>query len=342
MTLSVWLHDLSPILIDLGPVPIRWYGLSYIAGFYVAFLLVKRVCRVGVSTLQPDRAADLVVAVAIGIVLGGRLGYVLLYQPSLILDFSSSLPFWGVLAINKGGMASHGGMLGGMAACFVYARRHGHPFIHLVDLFAFSAPLGVFFGRVANFINGELIGRPCDPTFPLAVKFPQELAEPTFTRLDEVYTALPPAGSVVPGLQYWDVSAIIDLIQRGNRVVSETVEPFLTPRHPSQLYAGIMEGLVVLAVLMIVWSRPRKPGVIAGVFAIVYAVMRIINEFFRTPDAHLLDQEFAALHVTRGQWLSAVLLVVGVVILIVAGRRDTAAMGGWREVATAESADHSK
>jgi phosphatidylglycerol---prolipoprotein diacylglyceryl transferase len=329
MTLAVWLHNLSPVLIELGPVPIRWYGLSYLAGFFVAYLMLKRICRVGVSTLKPQHAADLVVAVAIGIVLGGRLGYVLLYQPSLIGDFSKSIPFWGVLAINKGGMASHGGMVGGLLGCLYYARRHGHDFFYLADLFAFTAPLGVFFGRIANFINGELLGRPCDPSFPLAVKFPQELLDATPEKLGAVFAALPPPGSIIPGLVSWDRWTVIELIQSGNAVVSRAVEPFLTPRHPSQLYAAVSEGLVVLAVLTVVWARPRRPGLVAGLCAMVYAVMRITDEFFRMPDAHLMDKEFATFHITRGQWLSGLLFIVGVVLCVVSLKRKATSMGGW-------------
>ncbi len=330
MTLAVWLHNLDPVFLQLGPIPIRWYGLSYLAGFYVAYLLIKRVCRAGLSTLKPEHAADLVVALAIGIVLGGRLGYVLLYQPSLIVDFSKSVPFWGVLAINNGGMASHGGMVGGMLGCLYFARRHKHDVLHLIDLFAFAAPLGVFFGRVANFINGELLGRPCDPGFPLAVKFPQELFDLPAMKLNAVFEALPAPGSVVPGLVMWKAETVVGLIQQGNRMITNAVEPLLTTRHPSQLYAGVMEGLIVLAVLAAVWVRPRKPGMIAGLFGMVYALMRIADEFFRMPDAHLLDKEFATLHVTRGQWLSGLLFLVGVVLLTVAMKRKTSPMGGWR------------
>jgi phosphatidylglycerol---prolipoprotein diacylglyceryl transferase len=329
MTLAVWLHNLSPILVELGPVPIRWYGLSYLAGFFVAYLMVRRVCRVGVSTLQPQHAADLVVAIAIGIVLGGRLGYVLFYKPEMLWAFSSDIPYWDVLAINKGGMASHGGMIGALLGCLFFAKRHKHDFFYLADLFAFTAPLGVFFGRVANFINGELLGRPCDANFPLAVKFPQELLDADPALLNEIYMALPPPGSIVPGLVSWDSWTVIELIQGGNAMVSHAVEPFLTARHPSQLYAGVMEGLVVLAVLAVIWTKPRKPGVIAGVCSMVYAVMRIANEFFRMPDAHLIDKEFATLHITRGQWLSALLFIGGAVLLIVAMKSKSAAVGGW-------------
>lgn len=330
MTLAAWLHNLNPILLELGPVAIRWYGLSYLAGFFVAYLMVKRVCSVGVSTLKPENAADLVVAVAIGIFIGGRLGYVLLYSPDLIWEFSGSIPFWGVLAINKGGMASHGGMIGGMIGCLYFARRNKHDFLYLCDLFAFTAPLGIFFGRIANFINGELLGRPCSPDFPLAVKFPQELVDLPYEQLYSIYDRLPPPGSIVPDLTSWNEQVIIELIQNGNTVISSAIEPFLTPRHPSQLYAGTMEGLVVLAVLMLIWMKPRKPGLIAGSFAMVYAVMRIINEFFRMPDAHIIDKEFATLHITRGQWLSALLFLFGIALATIALKRKSNPMGGWR------------
>jgi phosphatidylglycerol---prolipoprotein diacylglyceryl transferase len=329
MTLAVWLHNLSPILVQLGPVPIRWYGLSYLAGFFVAFLLVKRVCRVGASPLKPEQAADLVVAVAIGIVLGGRLGYVLLYKPEMLFEFSDSLPFWDVLAINKGGMASHGGMIGALLGCLYFAKRNNQNFLYLADLFAFTAPLGVFFGRIANFINGELLGRPCNPDFPLAVKFPQELLDADPVLLNKIFMALPPPGSVVPGLESWDRWTIIELIHKGDALVSRAVEPFLTTRHPSQLYAAVTEGLVVLAVLAIVWAKPRKPGVVAGTCAMVYAVMRIFNEFFRMPDAHLIDKEFATLHITRGQWLSGLLFAFGAVLIFVSMKKTSPAMGGW-------------
>lgn len=330
MTLAAWFHNLNPILIELGPFPIRWYGLSYLAGFFVAYLMVKRVCRVGISTLKPEHAADLVVAVAIGIFIGGRIGYVLLYQPALLWDFSGSIPYWGALAINEGGMASHGGMIGGMIGCLYFARRHKHDAMYMIDLLAFTAPLGIFFGRVANFINGELLGRPCDPAYPLAVKFPQELQIMPDEQLYAVYEALPPPGSIVPGLTYWSPSTIIDLVQNGSAVVRSAIEPLLTPRHPSQLYAGVMEGLIVLAVLGVIWLKPRKPGLIAGSFAMVYAVMRIINEFFRMPDAHIMDKEFAALHITRGQWLSGLLFIFGAVLVAVSMKRKSTAMGGWK------------
>jgi len=170
---AAWVHDLDPFLIQFPksfPIAgIRWYGLSYLAGFVIAWLLIRRVLRVGTQPeatldatgtrrLEPQRAADLVINLAIGIVVGGRLGYVLFYRPELFVEFTSSPPFWGALAINKGGMASHGGMVGGTLAVYYFAWRHKVRPLFLGDLFGFGAPLVLFIGRIANLINAELYG----------------------------------------------------------------------------------------------------------------------------------------------------------------------------------------
>jgi len=328
MMLAAWLHNLDPYAVKLWDGgPIRWYGLSYLLGFVVAYLLVKRVLRVGHNvTLDPKRAADFIVSVAIGIVVGGRLGYVLFYQPALFVEFTDSLPYWSALAINRGGMASHGGMLGGIGACFYFAWRHGQPVMFLYDLFAFGAPLGLFFGRIANFINGELYGRPCDPDFIFAVKFPQELYE------------LPPEQTAVLGMP---VDRAVAAVQAGNPRVIELLSSLdlLTPRHPSQLYAAVAEGLVVFAVLALLYRRAVKPGVIGAAFCMTYAVMRIINEFFRMPDEHLRDAEYAAVGITRGQWLSLLLFGLGVAVLVLARRSKRDPMGGWMPADRRKRAD---
>lgn len=320
MMLAAWLHTIDPYAVKLWEGgPIRWYGLSYLLGFVIAYLLVRRVLRVGANvTLDPKRTADFIVSVAIGVVVGGRLGYVLFYQPQLFVEFTDTLPFWSALAINKGGMASHGGMLGGMVACLYFAWRHQQPVMFLFDLLAFGAPLGLFFGRIANFINGELYGRPCDPDFIFAVKFPQELYE------------LPAAQTAALGMP---VDRAIAAVQAGNPRVIELLSnlDLLTPRHPSQLYAAVLEGLVVFAVLAVLYRKAVKPGVIGAAFCMTYAVMRIINEFFRMPDEHLRDAEFAAIGITRGQWLSVLLFVAGVVLTVIALRRPGPPMGGWRK-----------
>jgi phosphatidylglycerol:prolipoprotein diacylglycerol transferase len=328
--LAAYLHTFDPFAVEFGGgFGIRWYGLSYLLGFLLGYLLVRRVTQVGVSSVAPQRVADLIITLAIGIVVGGRLGYVLFYRIDLLWTFTASPPWWSALAINEGGMASHGGMIGGIVASGWFAWRHGHRWSHLLDLFAFGAPLGLFFGRIANFINGELLGRPCDPALPWAVKFPQELWQnPQVAQL--ATDALARAGITTDG--YGTIAWIVAELQQRNRDVTAVVEPLLTPLHPSQLYAAVGEGLIVFAVLAVAWMRPRKPFLIGSLFCITYATMRIVDELFREPDEHLGLQ---ALGLTRGQWLSVGLLALGMVGMVLWRRSTAPPMGGWlRSTAT--------
>ena len=326
--LAAWLHNIDPYLVDLGlweGGPIRWYGLAYIVGFTLGYVLIRRVATVGICSIKPNHVPDLVVAMMIGVVIGGRLGYVFFYQPALIWTFYMHLPFWGVLAINEGGMASHGGIIGGIVACLWFARRHGHSQLFLLDLLAFGTPLGLFFGRLANFINGELYGR--GPTrVPWSVKFPQEITVWPAVKIDQLFQALPDTSSL-PGNTLWSPATVIELIQQGHPRVIEVIEPMLTPRHPSQIYAGVLEGLVVFAVLSLAWSRPRQPGIIGSLFCFTYGCMRLFGELFRQPDEGIGFQLWG---LTRGQWLSVPLLLSGVAVLFCACHTPTIPTGSWR------------
>jgi len=177
--LGGWLHDLSPFVFRLpngfGP---RWYGLSYLAGFLIGWLVLKRLARRGLIAIPEHRVADAIMLVVLGVVVGGRLGYCLVYRPGLFIDFSTEtvlgldLPVWGVLKIWDGGMASHGGMAGVIVAAWRISRgfkaetedgaiiTEGRcPPLHVLDALALVAPFGLLLGRIANFINGELLGR---------------------------------------------------------------------------------------------------------------------------------------------------------------------------------------
>ena len=342
-----WLHNLDPFAIELpGFVGdmlnggIRWYGLSYLAGFVIGYLLIRRVLTVGVSPLKPHQAADLVVTVAIGIVLGGRLGYVLFYRPELFTEFTPDhFPWWGVLKINQGGMASHGGMIGGIVGCAYFAWRQKAPFAHLIDLIAFGAPLGLLMGRIANFINGELFGRACDRDFPLAVQFPQEITdtwrpdqvaalEAFAERQGEVYTSTHDLAE-----------AAIHHAQAGDPAWVDYLHQTLTPRYPSQLFAGVTEGIVVFLVVLFVYRRPVKAGLVGGWFAIVYALMRVVNELFRRPDQQFIDHGQLP-EITRGQWLSIALFVVGIAVIILAQRSKADKLGGWMRSRSSASDEH--
>ncbi len=316
---GAWLHTLDPIIFWR----IRWYGLAYVAAFILALWWIRRLALKNRTPLQPQQAGDLVLFLALGVVIGARLGYVLIYQPALLMSFFPEPPFWGLLALNQGGMASHGGMLGVLLAAWIFSRRHRLPFLHLTDLAAFLTPIGFMFGRIANFINGELIGRPASPDLPWAVKFPQEIYEWPTEKILALREKLPPSEHINLHWQEWNRPNLIAAVQQGEAKVIEALEPMLTPRHPSQLYGVFLEGLFIFLALLLVWRKPRRAGIITGCYGMFYAVGRIINEFFRRPDPHIADAEFAWLNITRGQWLSGLLFLAGLMFVWYARKRKT-------------------
>ena len=148
-------HDFNPIVVSLSDdLSIRWYGVAYLAGFLIGWALLRWMSRTERSLIPERNVGDLIVYAVVGVIVGGRLGYALFYQPSLLWTFSPSFPWWELLAINRGGMASHGGMLGLVIAMLLFGRRQQLPALHLMDLLSFAATPGLFLGRMANLING--------------------------------------------------------------------------------------------------------------------------------------------------------------------------------------------
>lgn len=264
MLLAYWVHDLDPFLFQFSEnFGIRYYGLAYLLGFFAAAWLLHRYARADRSRLSAVKIADLMVAIVIGVLAGGRLGHFIFYQPHLLVrDPLSFFRVW------EGGMASHGAFIGVTLALAWFGRREKIPFLHLADLVTSTAPVGVLLGRIANFINGELWGKPTD--VPWAVVFAQ-------------------------------------------------TAPDRLPRHPSQLYEAGLEGAVLLAYAQ--WRFWRSdivrthPGRLAGEFLIAYAILRMIGEVFREPDASLI------LGVSRGTFYSIFLIVAGIALILFASRR---------------------
>jgi phosphatidylglycerol:prolipoprotein diacylglycerol transferase len=339
-------HSLDPFILEFWPgFGIRWYGMSYLAGFVFGYFFIYRMASSQRSPLPVRLVADFVTYEAIGTMIGGRLGYVLFYDFDLVTRFKSTFPFWGVLAVNEGGMASHGGMIGIVIACWLFARKHRINLLHLFDLVAASGPIGIFFGRIANFINGELVGRVCPSDYPLAVKFPSDIytwanLEPgRLSSLSSVVTKLGISQEkwlesvdkmrTDPGAHAFvnnTLVSVVDGIQRGTDGLKMAIEPLLDPRYPSQLFGALGEGLIIFLILGAIWYRPRKPGVVSACFVVFYAIVRIVDEQFRMPDAHL---GFQALGLTRGQWLSTGMLAIGLVLLFLWSRRHTVPISGW-------------
>jgi phosphatidylglycerol---prolipoprotein diacylglyceryl transferase len=258
----------NPVLISFGPFAIRWYALAYIFGILFGWLYARALIRNeavwgGSPPLKVADFDDFVVWVTLGIVLGGRIGYVLFYN----FEHFAAHPLE-MLEVWKGGMSFHGGFLGCVLAVVLFARSRGISILSLGDITCAVGPIGLFLGRIANFINGELWGRPTD--VPWAMVFP--------------------SGGPLP-------------------------------RHPSQLYEAALEGIVLFTLLAVAirMGALKRPGLIIGLFAMLYALMRSFCEWFREPDAQLgfLFDNW----LTMGMLLSVPLLLTGAAFAAVALRK---------------------
>jgi phosphatidylglycerol:prolipoprotein diacylglycerol transferase len=266
-TLVLPFPAINPILVRWGPLAIRWYALAYIAGLVLGWLLIRRTVsddRYWNAQRRPraDAIDDLLLYCAFGVIIGGRLGNVLFYDPQYY--FSNPIE---IFKIWKGGMAFHGGLIGALIGILLFSRRHGAPVLTVLDLCSLAAPIGIFLGRIANFIRPELWGRPTD--VPWAIVFPGTDGQ---------------------------------------------------PRHPSQIYEALLEGLLAFVILFALTQRGalRRPGLLTGVFAIVYGAARIFSEFYREPDPRLED---LGRGLTMGMVLSLPLIIAGVGLLAWSCRR---------------------
>ena len=249
--------QIDPIALSLGPLAVRWYGLMYLAGF-VAFLLLgrHRAATQPWHGLKPAALDDLLFYGVLGVIIGGRLGQVLFYDPSYYLAHPLE-----IFAVWKGGMSFHGGFLGVLAAMALFASKRGLSFWQVTDFIAPLVPIGLGLGRVGNFINGELWGRVvANPELPWAMVFP-----------------------------------FVDAL----------------PRHPSQLYQALGEGLLLFLLLWWYSGRQRACGTVSALFLIGYGAARWIGEYFREPDVGVFGHSYL---VSMGQWLSLPMIVVGMVL----------------------------
>ena len=277
-----YVHDLNPVLFHIaGPLAVRWYGLAYMMGFIAAWWLLKVLARKKYIALPESEAGNFIMAIGLwGVLVGGRLGYAIFYNfHETISDPLSLVQLW------KGGMASHGGVIGVSLTLIWFAKKHRVHLWNLADNIACVAPLGLMFGRLANFINGELWGRVT--TVKWAMIFPTEAGI-------EAGTKLPP-------------NVIQQMLDAGQ----------LHPRHPSQLYEAFGEGLLLFLVLWLLrhTKLSQRPGVLSAAFFAIYATDRIIGEFFREPDSTIYFG-----WMTKGQLLSLLMYIAAAIIFAVAPR----------------------
>lgn len=265
--------NIEPIAFQLGPLIIRWYALAYIAGLfgglkYVETLLSKRPA-LAMPSFDTKSLDSLFNYVAFGVIFGGRLGYVLFYKPSYYVNNPEN-----IMKLWQGGMAFHGGLLGVIIAIIIFAYRRAFNPLIIGDYVCAGVPIGLFFGRIANFINAELYGRVTDVAW--AVRFP----------------------------------------------TLDTIDGYTEPRHPSQIYEALTEGLLLFIILHFTLYYTKvltKKGFATGIFLTGYATARIFSEFFRQPDAFLgFVLTAGGAGITQGMILSIPMLLIGLWLIITA------------------------
>lgn len=273
---------LSPVALDFGFYELRWYSLAYLAGIFIGYWWVLRLLKEPGAPMARRHADDFVLWSALGVILGGRLGYVLFYNLDLYLTqgttmFGVELPApFGILNLRDGGMSFHGGAFGMLFAVWLYARKAKIQWLRMLDYVACAVPIGLFFGRLSNFVNSELWGAETDVSW--AVRFPEMIG------------------------------------------AARVLGP---PRHPTQIYEALSEGLIIFIVLAILFYKTRArywPGFLAGAFTLMYGIFRFLIEYVRLPDEHLT--EFAQTSgMSMGQWLSLPMIIGGLAVMLTAKKR---------------------
>lgn len=306
-------HTLNPFAIQFTETfGIRWYGLSYMSGFVVAWLLVRWLAGSKRIPLPAALVGDYITACVLGVIIGGRLGHAVLYDRALFWTFHDSFPWWGLLEIHKGGMASHGGITGVFLANVFFAYRHALPVLCLADTAAFIAPPGLMFGRLANWVNGELPGKllpdamQADPP-AWSVKYPEELLQRAQT--PEAYAN---AKHLVTMAYAHDPDAIA------------RVAAMVPARYPNNFIQALTDGPMLMTILVLVWLKPRHGGTLFGAFLVGYGILRNVSEQFRVPD----EDVFAIGHVTLPMMLSAGMVLAGITIIAWARRSRQPLAGG--------------
>ena len=251
---------IDPVIFQIGPLAVRWYGMMYLLGFVGGYLVMNHICKKRQFPMSPEMVSDLLFYGVLGVVLGGRLGYTLIYN--FHYYFRHPLE---IFAVWEGGMSFHGGTLGVIVALAIFCLRRKLSFLLVADVVVAAVPVGLGLGRIGNFINGELWGRVTD--LPWGMVFPG-------------------AGSL--------------------------------PRHPSQLYEALLEGVVLFVIIYLLHRMNARRGVPAFTFLVGYGVVRFMVEFFRQPDSQL---GFLWGGATMGQLLSIPMVIVGLVALILVAKR---------------------
>lgn len=306
--------EIDPVLVSLGPLQIRWYAMFYIISFVVGYIFLKRLARRRDITMNADQYDNLLFHIMLGVILGGRFGYCLFYEPLHFLTHPWEIvwPFRNGQYHGIAGMSFHGGAIGVIIASLLYCRRHHFSFLRIGDAAAPLVAVGLGLGRIGNFINAELYGRVT--ASPLGMIFPEARK---LTVID------PTTKEVMNGLGWQLSDNWTRLTDRAGNNLSDLLGPGgLTvnlPRHPSQLYEAFLEGLCLWAISYVLLRKLKEPGYAFWIFIGFYGIFRFVVEFFRQPDEHL---NFVLGPLTMGQVLSTTMIVGSVIALMILHARS--------------------
>lgn len=269
--------NLDPIIFSIGPISLHWYGAMYLFGVLGALLLANQRVKNPNSALTKSQVENLLFWGFVGLFIGGRLGYVLFYN----FNAFSKDPML-LFRVWEGGMSFHGGLIGALVVIFIFAEKTGKKFFQVSDFVAPLIPIGLMFGRLGNFINGELWGRVTDSS--VGMLFPSSvMADLIFVKHHPEWLTL----------------------------FNESGE--LLPRHPSQLYEMFFEGIVLFIILNLFIRKSRPIGSVSGLFLLCYGIFRFFIEFFRQPDEQL---GLFANFISMGQILSLPMIILGIIIIL--------------------------
>jgi len=262
----MYTHNLDPVLLDFGFLVIRWYSLAYVFGILIGWWFGKRIINHIVKTsrlkFNLKDFDDLITYLIISIILGGRLGYVIFYN----FGYYISKPLE-IIKVWEGGMSFHGALIGIIVGTYIFSIKKNVSTFFLLDIIACVSPIGIFFGRIANFINAELIGKTTSVSW---------------------------------------------------HVIFPTIDQL--PRHPSQLYEAILEGVILFTILnIIIFRRNYKIGNCSYIFLICYGVFRIFSEFFREPDVQI---GYLFNFISMGMLLSFFMILSGLIISIILKKKN--------------------
>lgn len=338
-------HDFSPFVWRLNEdIGIHWYGLLILFALGLCSMCMRWLSHRQRMEFSNIQIIDFLLISTVSVLFGARIGFCLFYDPELFLRFRPSAPFWAVLALSEGGLSMHGALIGFVLSTVLFARRRGLNRLYLFDVGGFCAPLVIFFIRIGSFLSGEAFGRPAGESFLLAMKFPREIfiwSKEDPGQLASLALVVQKFGIEPQQWQLWLSQAAGDgavrekindvlghlvlAVDEGDAAIRGALESLLTPRHPAQLYAGALDGILLFVMMLLVWRGPKMAGQVGAFFLIMLSMMHVLlTEYVFLP--------LSESHYRLNMILNLCAFGLGVIFFLVWSRSGSILIPGWTRV----------